>query len=360
VVTFRRLWSSEALARSLSYWRDTRPPAIATPTTKARTVSVLYGSGGLLMLAAVVLPHDAGLDVPSCATTAVAALLVAACTALCGKHYPRWLYPVLVAAGTCLITWTAAHAGGAGETVAVSGLYVFVSIDAFFFFARPWAATQLGAAVACCMSLAFWGYETWATAVIVSGGTVMVGVVVGWLVRLAAEAETDGLTGVANRRGFDRALGDSIRQAGRPGLSPAMVMFDLDDFKGVNDRTGHAGGDRLLREVTTVWAAQLADGQVLARFGGDEFALLLPGRSRAEAMEIAQALRAATASRQPCSAGVAVWEPGDTASLLAHRADVALYEAKRGGRNRLEAHPTAFGGRPERPPMADALLPADR
>jgi diguanylate cyclase (GGDEF)-like protein len=145
-------------------------------------------------------------------------------------------------------------------------------------------------------------------------------------------AMTDGLTGLANRRRADATLETML-----PGT--AVVMIDLDHFGLVNERLGHAGGDEALRRIAAHLAAGLREGDLLARFGGEEFVLLLPGTGVAAAMRIVERLGAtwrATDLSTTFSAGVACHRLGAVAETLA-RADAALYEAKRSGRDRCLA-----------------------
>jgi diguanylate cyclase (GGDEF)-like protein len=142
---------------------------------------------------------------------------------------------------------------------------------------------------------------------------------------LTAAASTDSLTGLLNRRAWLDATDRSVAAAGRRGHSgPAVVIIDLDDFKQVNDRHGHAGGDRLLRELAAAWSARLRRSDVLARYGGDEFALLLADSSDVEAL--LQRMRTAHEGRW--TSGVARWQPGDSTDSLLLRADGELYDRK--------------------------------
>lgn len=164
-------------------------------------------------------------------------------------------------------------------------------------------------------------------------------------------SERDGLTGLFNRLAFDEMIRD-----GRSG-GGALILCDIDYFKQVNDRYGHHAGD----EIICSFAALLArTGQPAARVGGEEFALLLPRRSAAEAAELAGMLctRFHAAShpliaadhRLSASFGVASYEPGDLLRDVLTRADSALYRAKHNGRNRVEIHEdgaAASGTRPE-------------
>jgi diguanylate cyclase (GGDEF)-like protein len=148
--------------------------------------------------------------------------------------------------------------------------------------------------------------------------------------RLAEIALTDTLTGLPNRRAWDNRLGQAIRDH-----EPICVaLLDLDFFKAFNDNHGHQGGDRLLKEAAAAWRAELRTTDLLARYGGEEFAVLLPGHDLGAARRVVDRLRAVMPREQSCSAGVARREATEDAPTLLARADAALYEAKRGGRNR--------------------------
>jgi diguanylate cyclase (GGDEF)-like protein len=112
-------------------------------------------------------------------------------------------------------------------------------------------------------------------------------------------------------------------------------MLDLDNFKAFNDAHGHLAGDRLLKQAAAAWQAQLRPGDVLARLGGEEFAVLLANCSLADAASVVERLRTSTPGSQTCSAGLAASSPEDAAETLMARADAALYAAKDGGRDRL-------------------------
>lgn len=165
---------------------------------------------------------------------------------------------------------------------------------------------------------------------------------------LARQALTDPLTGVMNRRGFSEALDAKARAADQGGGAPALVMLDVDHFKRVNDLHGHSAGDAVLCELAARLEGCRHEGDLLARVGGEEFALLLTDTDAAGAGAGAERLRAAVASRPfagvgPCtiSLGVAVWRAGDDADALMRRADAALYRAKEGGRDRVAFEPAA-------------------
>lgn len=156
--------------------------------------------------------------------------------------------------------------------------------------------------------------------------------------RLAVLAGTDPLTGTANRRAWDEELASSIVRARRDGWSLSVALLDLDDFKGFNDRNGHQAGDRLLKEVAAAWQTALRACDTLARIGGDEFGLLLPGCGNQMASTIAERVGAAVPAAK-CSVGVATWNCSETAEQFLARADAALYEAKEQGRGRVVVLP---------------------
>ena len=144
----------------------------------------------------------------------------------------------------------------------------------------------------------------------------------------------DALTGLPNRRAWASELPSVLERARRDRRPLSVAMIDLDFFKKFNDNFGHPAGDRLLKSAAAAWAEQVRAVDVLARYGGEEFILLLPDADADQATRLVERLRAVTPLGQTFSAGVAVWNPAETSDELVDRADQALYQAKRDGRNR--------------------------
>jgi diguanylate cyclase (GGDEF)-like protein len=130
-----------------------------------------------------------------------------------------------------------------------------------------------------------------------------------------------------------RRSADSTGWARRHGRPLAVVMLDLDYFKRYNDTHGHQAGDRLLVDIAVAWSACLRGIDVMARYGGKEFVLILPDCTLEDAVATADRLRKATPGSATCSAGVAMLEADDTADHLVERADRGLYDAKASGRD---------------------------
>jgi diguanylate cyclase (GGDEF)-like protein len=169
-------------------------------------------------------------------------------------------------------------------------------------------------------------------------------------------ANTDMLTGIANRRHFMAGAAVELKRAARAGRPLALLMADIDHFKRVNDSFGHAAGDRVIAAVAQTLAGQQRAGDLIGRLGGEEFAVLLPDTALAEAQRVAERLRTAVAALRldwegqpvPVTMSFGCSDSAGGASEAAllglmQRADLALYEAKRAGRNRVavEAEPRA-------------------
>lgn len=165
---------------------------------------------------------------------------------------------------------------------------------------------------------------------------------------LAAEARTDALTGLANRRAFAEELERRMELWRRHKVPLSLVMVDIDHFKSINDRYTHAGGDKALRHMGDLLREALRQMDIPVRYGGEEFAIILPNTKQTDAINVAERLRATIAAQGfvydgqtiplTASLGLATAVTDDTETSIVERADAALYAAKQAGRNRAYLH----------------------
>ena len=157
-------------------------------------------------------------------------------------------------------------------------------------------------------------------------------------------AETDALTGLYNQRFFHETLRREVLRAQRYERNLALLVFDVDDFKGINDRIGHLAGDRVLAQAADRLREAVRSVDVACRIGGDEFAVILPESAAANAEQLYRRLQSSMRGtslgpdqdRMRISAGIAELQHGDTAAGLFERADAALYRAKAQGKDRAD------------------------
>ncbi len=167
--------------------------------------------------------------------------------------------------------------------------------------------------------------------------------------RYRYEAECDELTGLANRRRFVASLRDAVCGGEREAAPFCLMILDIDHFKHFNDTYGHLMGDAVLRIVARTLSDGVRQGDLVARHGGEEFAVVLPGIPLTDAVATAERLREALGNRTlldpatgervanvTCSIGVAAHHTGESCEALLQRCDAALYQAKRTGRDRVE------------------------
>ena len=165
---------------------------------------------------------------------------------------------------------------------------------------------------------------------------------------IRAESLTDPLTGLGNRKYFDRSIDSAIESALATGEPLSLLMFDIDYFKSFNDSYGHLTGDQVLRLVGMSLKQSIKGQDITARYGGEEFAVVLPNTALRQALTVADHIRRAVMSKElkkkstgeilgrvTISVGVSMLKPDDDADSLIERADACLYAAKRAGRNRV-------------------------
>ena len=171
---------------------------------------------------------------------------------------------------------------------------------------------------------------------------------------IRAESLTDPLTGLGNRKYFDRSIETAVQTALASGEPLSLLMFDIDHFKSFNDYYGHLTGDQVLRLVGMSLKQTIKGQDITARYGGEEFAVVLPNTALRQALTVADHIRRAVMAKElkkkstgeilgrvTISVGVSMLKPGDDTDSLIERADACLYAAKRNGRNRVicEADP---------------------
>ncbi len=325
----------------------------------AKVLAVLFAAGASLSALTVVLPHAAHMNELGMLLIVVDAYLVAAVLHTQAARLPAWTMQATLAWGSTLITGVAYFSGESPSPLVFFYLWVF--LYASYFFTVRQAAAQIvyvglvyGAllvARAPLSAVAAW----W----LVGMGTLLVGAIVIMAMRARVElliarlynaARTDPLTKLSNRRGFRELLDLDLERARRGGTAMAVLVGDLDNFKDVNDRSGHKVGDTTLQRVAGLLGEGKRQIDTAARVGGEEFALILPDTGRNGALALAERLRraieeelAGDSTPLTISFGLSVYpEHGETAAALLHAADQALYGAKQGGGNRTVAHSPAL------------------
>jgi diguanylate cyclase (GGDEF)-like protein len=293
-------------------------------------LALLHGVGGLFCLAGARWPMSPDTPVALAWALGVVGVVLSGSLLVTGDRLPPAGQHALLALFAVLVGLLAARsvtgAGivGLGPVLICIGLYAahFLSLRA----ARAHALFTVGAASVGAATATATGFGLpWVIAVVTT--VVLTEAHARLNGRLRAQASTDPLTGVANRRAWEAEAARSLARAVRSGEPLTVAILDLDDFKEVNDRDGHSAGDTLLREVATSWRARLRGSDLLGRHGGDEFVLCLPGTDGPAAAEVLQRLDGGLPIGW--SVGTATARTGDSLTSLLQRADAELYAAKR-------------------------------
>ncbi len=322
----------------------------------ARVGGILYLAGALLVALSVALPHPASLDAHGLAAVIPVAALVGTALLWYPRTLPLWVLHGVVGLGSVLICTCVYFAGVAAAIFPAMFVWV-VLLSAYFFSGRgamahlAWLLALYGVTlvVAPDPGTSFSPFTRWLVTAFVLA---IAALVTSWLVsglrrqitaRESLEAELrhlalhDPLTGLANRRLVEEVIGRELARVERSPAPLCIAAVDLDAFKLYNDTNGHAAGDALLRAAADAWRQALRTGDLIGRFGGDEFVIVLPDCPLDEGRHVVERLRSRSPTHATCSAGIALAERGDTVDTLLARADGALYEAKRGGRDSLVA-----------------------
>lgn len=321
---------------------------------------MIYGVGGAMCLFAAVFPISK--TAPTTLATVLGVILIAGAAALARfgtELSPRGLQ-IVALAGTICNSILVANCTTAYGAALNSFAYIWIGIYAGQFFElRPARFQAAALVVASGVSLWLCGLPGTFTAwTLVAGSSVLATETLARLnKRVRMQLVTDPLTGLLNRAGFVAASERARAIADRGGLPVTIALIDLDEFKQVNDLQGHAAGDELLIDLGQEWRAELRGSEVLARFGGDEFALTLAGAGMMGATEVLRRLR--LASSTDWSAGVVEWHRGESLDRAMARADEDLYRSKRDSRELREAERVAdLEPRVQRSSAASALRSA--
>jgi diguanylate cyclase (GGDEF)-like protein len=320
---------------SIAGWDHTRGPA-----AMARWLGTLFVCGSTLSLVSLALPHWHQQNTEATAVCALAGYPMALLLFCFGARLPRVAFHVLLGIGTLIITAGVYFGHNGGGSLTASVFYIWVALYAFNFFSRRIAALHI-VWIGLCYGTVLaiqdveGGPALW---VLVVGTAVVSGLVVASLVEeVRTVARRDGLTGLWNRRALEEDLDRLLATATREDFDVVFAILDIDHFKRCNDSVGHHGADDVLMRLAQAWSGELRPSDSLARFGGDEFAIVFPRSTETEAVAVLERLRAAAPAPITFSAGVTAWRPGEAADVFEGRADALLYQAKRDGRNRIVA-----------------------
>jgi diguanylate cyclase (GGDEF)-like protein len=307
--------------------------------------AIMFAAGAALTLVALVLPHGNGPDPVSDAITSIVALLCAAAVLKAGPRMRVWHFHVLLQVGSLLIAVGMFTGGSVEATKSYSLFYLWGALYAAYFFSRRAALLHmLGSTFGYGLVLLLKESNNhWISGWFVTMGSFIVaGLIVNWLTQqIRFLARTDALTGLFNRRTLEEELKRELGRAARDHRPVSVLLIDIDNLKVVNDTLGHSAGDRLLKACGAAWHGRLRSADLLARYGGDEFAVILPECAMSHAVEVGERLCAATPGETSSSIGAAQWDGKESSDQMLRRADDALYAAKRAGRNRVAAAPEA-------------------
>jgi diguanylate cyclase (GGDEF)-like protein len=310
--------------RSVSRRLTARRPAIAW------SLSLLFMFKGLICMATVAYPISAQEPVTLVALTGVVAIVAGCVVWLFGSRLPLLGFELAAAGGSLTTSWIVTHAATPGGIMVAAFAYPWIAIYAAHFFGRRALIAQgLLISVGFGVGLLLGGLPN----VVVYWTVVTVTI---WSIclllgnlseNMRRQAGTDHLTGLLNRGGFETAALRERALADRTGSPLTLVVLDLDGFKQINDREGHAAGDRLLSGLGHDWRARVRPGDILARHGGDEFVLLLPSTTPTGAEAVLERMRHGD-DPVGWSVGVSQWLSGEGLDAPMARADRYLYGVK--------------------------------
>jgi diguanylate cyclase (GGDEF)-like protein/putative nucleotidyltransferase with HDIG domain len=326
----------------------------------ARSLMYIFAAGGAITAGSLLLSTD-GTDQMRIAITAASAFGLALALFVAYDRMPLWGFQLFLALGTVLIEWAIYASGEATSPYAM--FYFWIAIYAFYFLSRARALIQMvfialaySAALVVKSDLGSVPVVHW---VIVTCTLVVAGALIGvqrshvdrLIARLSDAARTDSLTSLLNRRGFEELYETELERARRSDRPLSVIVGDLDSFKAVNDRFGHAAGDRALERLSEILQTVKRRIDTAARIGGEEFAVIAPDTDHHAAYILAERIRREVRDSfqsEPfaltISLGIATFpRHGATAESLIGGADEALYAAKKLGRDRTVVYNPELG-----------------
>jgi diguanylate cyclase (GGDEF)-like protein len=310
---------------------------LATRPAIAWSLSLLFLFKGLVCLGAVVFPISSAEPTELVGVAGALALVAASGVWLFASRITLLGFELLAAAGSLVTSSLVAHAVTHGGMMIAAFAYPWIAIYSAHFFPRRAVTAQallisVGFGVGLLLGhlphvAIYWAVVTvtiWSICILLGSLSET----------MRRQVGTDYLTGLLNRSGFLAAALRERSLANRTGAPLALAVIDLDNFKQVNDRAGHAAGDELLAALGRCWRERLRPSDILARHGGDEFVLLLPATTPTAAALVLDRLRG---EQEPVdwSTGISEWLPGEDIDAPLARADELLYNAKLATRSGL-------------------------
>lgn len=293
----------------------------------------MFASGGMFaLLTATVLPPERPVEWYLAATVAGMALVIAVAVFLIGRRitltYAAWLSSIYI----LLLVLLVVRASNLSRAT-VAGLMLVVVIVLFAWFMPVWYSRVVGytalSVICIILVIRFPTNDGFLTVIAFFSLTILLTEVFGSFKRNLQRASlTDHLTGTWNRAGFERLLDTQIRTLQRTADPLSIMYLDLDDFKSVNDALGHHSGDEVLRNTAAALTESVRASDSVARIGGDEFVVLLPGATASEVHTLAKRLKNEV-QVSAWSYGIAEYEPGETAQEFVKRSDAEMMRMKR-------------------------------
>ncbi|MEO7126356.1 MAG: GGDEF domain-containing protein [Nakamurella sp.] len=309
--------------------------SVSARRSRNRISGVFLGSGAVLAFAALlVLP---GWQVPNQTAMIIIGILIAGGSVsqiVFAAHVPIAMNHVTSIVGTATIAAAQLLAGYPIAIATVGLLYVWVAVFTSVFYSSFAATVHVAIMSAAQIAVLIYLQDPGLVpqVVVTIGTCITATIIVSWLTHdLRQQVSTDPLTSLPNRRGFEQIFAKSLAVATRTKDPLSVAVLDLDGFKALNDRHGHATGDEALIASADAWQDAIRPMDTLARTGGDEFVVLMPGCNSSASAGIITRLQAATPHEMTCSAGIAIFDGLESAADLLRRADSAMYAAKAKG-----------------------------